>query len=156
MEKTTVPTLTPTQVTRTVQSEQKGVLPLLPIQFIKVADLTTFSAEVAVTDGDAVYHFYATDEVNALPRWESANGAVGLSVTPHKYWLELFPEQLEKVAKEYFNCDESRLRAAYTAEQASWWLRAKQAGMKLDPQGFALGFCDALDKALEGSILNAK
>ena len=136
--------------------EQKGALPLLPLQFTRVEDLTTFSAEVAVTEGDAVYHFYVTKEANALPHWVTPTGARTLPITPHKYWLELFPQVMEAVAREYFDADERRLVAAYTEEQASWWLRAKGAGMKLDPQRFALGFCDKLDAALESSMENAR
>ena len=152
----TAPTLTPKQVSRTVENEQKGVMPLLPLQFVRVDDLTTFAAEVAVTEGDAVYHFYATKEVNALPHWTTPEGVVQLSLTPVAYWTELFPAEMEKAAKLYFDADEKRLRAAYTAEKASWWLRAKGAGQRLDPQRFALGFCDVLDKALEASMLKAK
>ena len=128
------------------------MLPVLPLQFIKVEDLTTFAAEVAISDGDAIYHFYVTKEVNELPRWKDRT----VSVQPRRYWAELFPELLEKTARQYFDCDEKRLKAAYTAEKASWWLRAKGAGHKLNPQGFALGFCDALDAALEGSMQNTK
>lgn len=131
-------------------------MPLLPLQFTKVEDLTTFAAEVAVTDGDAVYHFYATKEVNALPLWTIGNGVRDLEMTAQYYWTKFFPSIMEQAAKEYFDADERRLRAAYTAEAASWWLRAKGAGQRLDPQRFALGFCDALDKALEGSMLKAK
>ena len=131
-------------------------MPLLPLQFTKVEDLTTFSAEVTVTDGEAVYHFYATKEVNDLPRWVTPDGPVQLSLTANNYWIGLFPTEMEKAAKAYFDADERRLRAAYTAEKASWWLRAKGAGQRLDPQRFALGFCDALDKALESSMLKAK
>jgi hypothetical protein len=156
MGKMTATKLTPTQVTRTVSEEQKGVLPLLPLHFTRVEDLTTFSAEVAVTEGDAVYHFYVTKEANALPHWVTSAGTFTLGITPHKYWLELFPQVMEKVAREYFDADERRLVAAYTEEKASWWLRAKGAGMKLDPQRFALGFCDKLDAALESSMENAR
>ena len=144
--------LSPTQVSRTVEAEQKGTMPLLPLQFTKIEDLTTFAAEVTVTDGDAVYHFYATEEVNALPRWNGSE----LTMTSATYWAEFFPKVMEAAAREYFDADESRLRAAYTAENASWWLRAKGVDQRLDPQRFALGFCEALDKALEGSMLKAR
>jgi hypothetical protein len=136
-------TLSPNQVTSTVEGEQKGTLPVQAIQFMPVTDLTTFAAEVAVTEGDLVYHFFVTQEVNALP-------------DARKYWLELFPEVLEKTAQEYFKADFPRLKAAYTEEQASWWLRAFGFGHVLDPHKLALSFCDALDAALDAATQNSK
>jgi hypothetical protein len=124
------------QVTETVEGEQTATLPVMAIQFIPVTDLTTFAAEVAITEGDFVYHFYVTDEVNA-------------GADPKKYWLELFPEVLERTAKEYFKAEFPRLKAAYTEEKASWWLRAFGFGMVLDPHKLALSFCDVLDDALD-------
>lgn len=108
-----------------------------------VTDLTTFAAEVAVTEGDLVYHFYATDEVNALP-------------SPQQYWHELFPAVLERTAKEYFKADFPRLKAAYTEEKASWWLRAFGFGRVLDPHKMALRFCDVLDAALDAAMQSTK
>ena len=112
-----------------------------------VLDLTTFAAEVAVTEGDFVYHFYVTDEVNKGP-------------DPKQYWLELFPKVLEATSKEYFKADFPRLKAAYTEEKASWWMRAYGFGRVLDPHKMALQFCDALDKALEdaqrGAAISSK
>lgn len=135
--------LTPRQVTSTVEGEQTAELPVLPIQFMPVKDLTTFAAEVAVTEGDFVYHFYVTAEVNAGP-------------DPRKYWLELFPGVLEKTAKEYFKADFPRLKAAYTEEKASWWLRAFGFGLVLEPHKMALAFCDALDAALDSATSSSK
>jgi len=126
------------QVTSTVTSEQRAEMPVAALQFMPVRDLTTFAAEVAITDGDFVYHFYATEEVNKGP-------------DPQEYWLKLFPEVLQKTAQEYFKADYPRLKAAYTAEQASWWMRAFGFGRVLDPHKMALGFCDALDKALDSA-----
>ena len=135
--------LTTRQVTSTVEGEQVAELPVIGITFMKVQDLTTFAAEVAVTEGDFVYHFYVTDEVNRGPN-------------PHKYWLELFPEVLEKTAKEYFKADFPRLKAAYTEEKASWWLRAFGFGLVLEPHKMALSFCDALDAALDSATSSSK
>lgn len=118
----------------------QGSMPALPIQFMPVTDFTTFSAEVAVSEGDFIYHFYATDEVN-----KGAN--------PRQYWLELFPSILEKAAQEYFKATFPRLKAAYTEEKASWWLRAYGFGRVLDPHKLSLGFCDKLDAALESALV---
>lgn len=136
-------TLNPNQVTSAVEGEQTGTLPVMPIQFIPVTDLTTFAAEVAITEGDFVYHFYVTPEVNA-------------GTDPHKYWLETFPQILEQTAKEYFKAEFPRVRAAYTEEKASWWMRAFGFGMVLDPHKLALSFCDALDSALDKATQNSK
>ncbi len=116
-----------------------GSMPALPIQFMKVTDLTTFAAEVAVSEGDFIYHFFVTDEVNARQ-------------DPKQYWLELFPTVLQAAAQDYFKADFPRLKAAYTEEQASWWLRAYGFGRVLDPHKLALKFCDALDKALDAAL----
>lgn len=135
--------LSPERATSTMKAEQKTELPAIPIQFMPVADLTTFSAEVAVTEGDLVYHFYPTDEVQKMP------GAA-------KYWKDVFPQVLEQTAKSYFNADFPRLKAAYTEEKASWWLRAYGFGLVLDPHKLALRFCDVLDEALDAAIASSK
>ena len=141
----TPPTLNPKQVQKTIEtveheqrSAEAGALPVLPLQFMPVLDLTTFAAEVAITDGDFIYHFFANDEINRGP-------------DPKKYWLETFPAILEATAKAYFKADFPRLKAAYTEEQASWWLRAFGFGIVLQPHKMALGFCDALDAALDAA-----
>ena len=140
---TTPASLSPSQVTSQVESEQKGYMPLLPIAFIPILGFTTFSAELAVTEGDLVFHFYVTDEVNA-------------GANPQKYWHELFPEVLQKTAQEYFKADYPRLKAAYTEEKASWWMRAFGFGLVLDPHKLAYRFFDALDVALDAAIASAK
>ena len=133
---TTPPLLQPKQVKETVEDEQNLKLPVQPLHFISVRDYTTFDAEVAIAEGDLIYHFFANKEINALSN-------------PQRYWLELFPKELEKVAQEYFKATFPRLKAAYTEEQASWWMRAYQFGMVLDPHRLAYGLFDALDAALD-------
>lgn len=140
----TKPTLSVHQVTSTVEGEQQAVLPVMGLNFIDISEYTTFRAELAVTEGDLVFHFYPTEEVHALK-----------NPTPAKYWKELFPSVLEPVAKSYFNADEARLKAAYTEEQTSWWLRGFGFGHVLDPHKFAYGFLAALDAALDGVITRA-
>jgi hypothetical protein len=130
-----------------VTGEQKAdgapiELPVLPIKFIQITEYTTFRAEVAITDGDIVFHFYANEEINKLP-------------DPRKYWLELFPNALSSTAEVYFNATFPRLKAAYTEEQASWWMRAFGFGKLLDPHRFAYKFFDVLDAALDGEMPKA-
>ena len=114
----------------------------VPIVFTPVQEYTTFDAEFAATDGDLVFHFYATKEVNELPN-------------PKKYWLEVFPSVLEATAKEYFKVEYPRLKAAYTEEKASWWMRAYGFGGLLDPHAFAYQFLVKLDAGLDGLMTTA-
>ncbi len=111
----------------------------VPVQFIPCRDFTTFEAEFAVTEGDLVFHFKVTPEVQALDN-------------PSKYWLEDFSKALDTVAQEVFKASFPRLRAAYTEEMASWYLRAEGAGMLLDPHALAYRFLDALDAALDARM----
>lgn len=92
--------------------------------------------EFCVQAGDLIFHFYATKEVNAL-------------VDPKKYWLEVFPETLSAVALSVFKVPYPTVRAAYTEEKASWWLRADGQGHVLDPHKRIYVFLDTLDAALE-------
>lgn len=117
-------------------------LPVLPLSFIQVNDYTTFRAEFAITEGDIVYHFFITAEINGL-------------VNPRRYWDELFPSKLQDVAREYFKADFPRLQAQYIPEMASWWFRAKGYGAKLDPHRFSYRFFDLFDEALEGEMAKA-
>lgn len=126
----------------TARLEAEGDLPVLPLQFIPITEYTTFRAELAIADGDLIFHFYVTGEVNALRE-------------PKKYWLEFFPAVLEPVAKTYFNAEFPRLKAAYTEEQASWWFRAFGFGHVLEPHKFAYGFLEKLDAALDEAISKA-
>jgi len=131
--------LPPPEATAKLQAE--GDLPVLPLQFIPITEYTTFRAELAIADGDLIFHFYVTAEVN-----------VRQAPTPLKYWMELFPAVLESMAKTYFNADFPRLKAAYTEEHASWWFRAFGFGHVLDPHKFAYDFLEKLDAALDEAI----
>ena len=131
------PTLNSQTVSSTIQNEP--ALPAVPIQFMPVDDLTTFRGEVAVLGADFVYHFFVNAEIQAM-------------ADPKKYWFETFPEVMSATAQSYFKSDHPRLVAAYTEEQASWWFRANGFGLVLGPQKLALGFCDALDAALDAAL----
>ncbi len=115
--------------------------PVLPLNFLTVKDFTTFEAQYAITDGDLVFHFYVTDEVNKL-------------ADPRLYWLTVFAECLEQTAVDYFKAGAARLKAAYTEEKASWWLRALGFGLVLDPHKSVYGFLEALDRSCDAAMKN--
>jgi hypothetical protein len=118
-------------------------LPVMPLMFIQVNDYTSFRAEFAIADGDLVFHFYVTEEIQKLGK-------------PHDYWDTYFPEALQTVAREYFNSDFPQLQAQYVPEMASWWFRAKSFGQRLDPQRLSYRFLDKFDSALDGEMAKAR
>ncbi len=140
---TTQAPLSREQAQAKIETEAQGTLPVLPLHFIPVRDYTTFSLEFAITEGDIVFHFYATNEVNALP-------------DPAKYWKETFPNTLSTSVESYFKATYPRIKAAYTEEHASWWMRAYGFGHVLDPHGFVYKFLDELDAALDGAVNSSK
>lgn len=104
--------------------------------FMAVNSFTTFRAEYANLMGDFVFHFFVNDEVNQL-------------ADPWAYWKGRFPQVLERVAKEYFAIGYPRLRAAYSDEMASWWLRADGFDHLIDPDEFCRRFLERLDAELD-------
>jgi hypothetical protein len=126
-----------------IESEAKNALPVLPLHFIEVRDYTTFALEFAITEGDIVFHFYVTDEVNASP-------------DPTHYWKEVFPNTLSVCVESYFKATYPRIKAAYTEEKASWWMRAYGFGLVLDPHNFVYKFLDELDAALDGAVNSSR
>lgn len=111
------------------------------MEFTPVEEFTTFRAEFAVKDeSDLVFHFFATDEVNAM-------------ADPWGYWKVTFPSVLEEAAVSFFKSGPPDLRAAYADELASWWLQADgAAGKVLDADVFARKFLEKLDLSLEERI----
>lgn len=109
------------------------------IQFTKISDYTTFSAEFAVVDNDIVIHFFLTPEL-ALQQDEPS---------VENYWLGKFPKTLDKTARDYFQADFPRLMAKYTQELKSWWFKAQGYGLNIDPDAFVKKFFETLDKSLE-------
>jgi hypothetical protein len=106
--------------------------------FTQVTCYTTFRAEYAMINGNLVFHFFANDEVNQL-------------ADPWAYWKDRFPNVLSKLATEFFASSYPRVRAAYSGELASWWLRADSFDHLLDPEGFCLRFLEQLDGQLDGA-----
>jgi hypothetical protein len=105
------------------------------IQFQKVSNYTTFTAEYSWVGQDLVMHFFLPPE-KTLP-------------ADAKYWTEYFPRCLDAEARRFFNADHPRLIAKYTAEMASWWFRARGYAHILDPDAFAVRFLHELDRALD-------
>lgn len=131
--------MSPDQATTTVIDEAKAQIPVFSVHFIPIDNHTTFRAEVAITEGDIVFHFFVNEEIKAMP-------------DPKKYWMETFPNALSQVAEEHFQATFPRLKAAYTEEQASWWMRAYGFGQLLEPHKFAYAFFDKLDAALDSAL----
>lgn len=105
---------------------------VIPLQFTQVDDYTTFRAEYAFDGPDIVFHFY-------LP--EARKNDVN-------YWLSVFPSALDPVARTTFNATAPRLRAAYTEEMRSWWLRASRYEHIPDRIGLTRRFLERLDQTL--------
>lgn len=135
---TSPPPLSPNQAATKVAEEAQGALPVYSIHFIPITQYTTFRAEVAVSDGDLIFHFFVNDEIKARS-------------DAQQYWTDLFPTVLSQVATEHFAVDYPRLKAAYTEEQASWWMRAYGFGQLLEAHKFAYVFFDKLDAALDAA-----
>lgn len=102
--------------------------------FEKYVGYTTFLAEHAFDDDAIVFHFFVTPENNS-----------------REYWQEKFPPVLSEVAQEVFQAGYPRLRAAFTAEHNSWWMRADGFANEGIPKERIARFYDALDQALDAA-----
>lgn len=122
---------------------------VLPLQFTKVDDYTTFRAEFAIDGDDLVFHFFLPPEL------ESAKGPV-LQQRIEKYWKDGFPRSLDVVARDFFKAEFPRLKAAYTQELSSWWLRANGFAAVLDAGARARAFIQRLDQALDALNVNTR
>lgn len=103
-----------------------------PIRFVQVGAYTTFSAEYAMEEGDFILHFFLPPELKSP-----------------LYWASLFPQVLDTVARAHFQAGPPRLRAAYTEEVNSWWLRANGYDTVLNKDEYIIRFLDKLDEALD-------
>jgi hypothetical protein len=110
------------------QSEQ-GVAAL---QFTEDKQYTTFRAEHAFDGDDIVFHFYRTEERPS-----------------DKYWSDTFPEGLSEIAQTVFKAGFPRLKAAFTKETDSWWMRAGGFAVEGLPEERIARFYKELDQALE-------
>ena len=119
-----------------------GALEKAVPKFTKVTDYTTFAVEWATIEGALVYHFFVTDEVNALS-------------DPKEYWLQCFPTALEQVTAQVFQVGAPRVQAQYIQEVASWWLRANGFADIGDPELRTRNFFTQLDAVLEKCMTKA-
>lgn len=113
------------------------------LQFTKVRDYTTFDAEYAVVGDDIVFHFFLPDDQTQVDAHSS-------------YWLKQFPGALEQVAQSYWEATYPRLKAAYTEELSSWWLRCYGFANNGDPELRAQRFLEKLDEALPNPGLEVR
>lgn len=83
-----------------------------------------------------MFHFFLTPEI-----------------TPEQggkeYWSVTFPEALSEVAQQVFQAGYPQLRAAFTAEQDSWWMRANGFAVVGIPEERVTSFYAELDQALD-------
>lgn len=77
-----------------------------PMKFTEVSTLF-FKAEYTVKGDDFIIHFFPLPDKN-----------------DREYWLQVFPTVLDVTARTHFRANKPQLRAAYTEELDSWWLRA--------------------------------
>ena len=102
------------------------------LQFIKNLMYTTFLVEHAFDGEDIVFHFFRTKENPT-----------------DKYWKTDFPNVLSDVAQDVFQASYPRLKAAWTEEQDSWWMRANGFASVGMPEERIHHFYEKLDQALE-------
>lgn len=103
-----------------------------PMKFIENDAYTTFRAEHAIDGNDLVFHFFRHR---------------GL---PDKFWKdEGFPQALSDTAMAVFQATYPRLKATYTSEVDSWWMRASGFAVVGLPEERIERFYEKLDEALE-------
>jgi len=101
--------------------------------YFKVIYKEEFWAEYAQEGFDLIFHFYNTS-------------------LPKRVWIETFPGVLDPVARSFFSAKYPRLKAAYTEEVDSWWLRANGCAAVPYPSGRAEKFIDEIDQTLSTTI----
>lgn len=131
------------------QQDEQGVAAL---QFTPVDDFTTFRAEYAIVDEDLVFHFFQPPEhVGAIEAKQTA-----LEPRLNHYWMDSFPRTLDVVARDFFRAESPTLRAAYTEELKSWWLRGFGMAAVATPDARAKLFLQKLDQALDAVNVNVR
>ena len=121
--------------------------PAMPVdvqQFTQVAAYTTFFAEFTIKGGDLIFHFFQTAENPAT-----------------RYWKDLFPQALDRTARDFFRAERPTLEASYVEgvnkadagpedpPLTSWWLIAHGFGRTPDPRLLAESYLHQLDHALD-------
>ena len=118
-----MPQTTTTEISQLKRESEFDLPPVL--QWVKDTTPGSFTAEYTIdaVNNDIVYHFYPPQ--------------AGI---PTNLWKVHFAKCLEEVATAKFGVGAPRLRAAYTEELSSWWMRAS-------------GFADVGDPALRSQAL---
>lgn len=108
------------------------------VQFTKVTDYTTFTAEYSEDPetGDITFHFYRPED----------------APYSQAYFEKQFADVLSAAAIEFFRLEYPKLAAAWTQEASSWWLRARGVGARGNSSMMSLHFLALLDKMLEEAL----
>lgn len=106
-----------------------------PLEFT-VKDYRSFRAEYALKDRDLVIHFFLPTNITEREAYQYRD-----------WWLNEFPQLLDREAQEYFKAGPPRLMARYTEEMASWWFKAQGYDHLLDPLAYLDKFLLVLDGA---------
>jgi hypothetical protein len=112
-----------------------GECGIVPLQFTDVTTLASFRAEYATEGDDIILHFYTLPEDKDNAYWQ-------------KMWQKVFPATLDAVAQGYFRAKYPQLKAAYTEEMDSWWLRAYDFPHILNKDTYVMRFLEQLDRAV--------
>jgi hypothetical protein len=108
------------------------------VQFTKVTDYTTFTAEYSADSetGDITYHLYRPEDASYS----------------QAYFERQFADILSAAAVEFFRLEYPRLAAAWTPEANSWWLRARGVGLRGNSSMMSLHFFALLDKMVDEAL----
>lgn len=135
------------------QQDDQGVMPL---QFEVVDEYTTFIARFAIDDNDLIFHFYLPAELVHVPTVASPKPEPYFQARVDKYWNDNLPRTLDIVARDFFKAEAPRLKAAFTPEMNSWWLRGFGMADVLDPAARARAFLAKFDQALDVVNVNQR
>jgi hypothetical protein len=133
------------QPTSTTETEAKSLLSnqgdqgVQPLQFTRDNTYTTFESEHAFDEDDIVFHFFRATENSG-----------------DTYWKKVFPDVLSDVAQAVFEAGYPRLKAAFTDETDSWWMRANSFANTGLPEERVRRFYQKLDEALEARLKTSK
>jgi len=134
--------------TETLTETPKGAMSVLskegtdyslePLRFTRNEEYTTFIGEHVFDGNDIVFHFFKSPEL-----------AAKAAVDQVAYWKNTFPDALSQVAQDVFQAGYPRLKATYTQEVDSWWMRAYGFAVEGMPDDRVRAFYDNLDAELE-------
>lgn len=126
------------------KEELGGSAPIGGVKSLEFEELeyTTFLAEWALDGIDLVFHFKLPTSPEDLRKIKYDGD----------YWQGLFPGVLSEVAQEVFKATYPQLKAAFTPEMDSWWMRAYGFGKSFGAEELVRKFLDTLDIRLESRL----